>query len=196
MPSTNFYAASLLGAKTSSLTETLSSIYKNKLSYLNKDSKGKLYAPTLESLQKASSHADKIRVAGQLANSLKTYADAAARTGITTRLDEMTDQLLTVTNTVSSSVDALKAKNTLGSVKTSLSSTIQSLQSSLLQMNTLAKSLPKSERSAVALKIKTAADQLASISQKTGLSLSSNNKATLLSSVGARTRTSLVDFLA
>ncbi len=185
----------------STLTSTLASINQERTSFLTKDSKGKYALPSLDSIAKATTPADKLRAVSRMASATKIYTDAATRTGITTRLPEMTKQLETVMNGLTDAVTGLKQKGALKSAQSDVSATLTTLKTCMSQVGRLMNKLPATEAKGIKETLVSLDTKAKSIAQAAGLkyaSIFATGSANATTSTNGSTTNvaKLVDYLA
>ncbi len=185
---------------TTSLASTLASINKEKTSFLTKDAKGKYTLPSLDSIAKATTPADKLKAVSRMASATKIYTDAATKTGITTRLSEMTKQVETVMNGLESAVTSLKQNGTLKASQSEVNTTLTTLKTCMSQIGKLMNKLPATKAKSVKESLVALDTQAKKIAQTANLKYTS--LFTSKGSVSASTTTAtsntnrLVDYLA
>lgn len=132
-----------------SLASTLASINQEKTSFLTKNANGKYTLPTLASIDQAATPTEKLKAVSRLASSTKIYTDAAMKTGIVTRLPEMTKQVETIMDGLETAVSSLQQKGGLKSSRTTIGTTLSTLRTVISQMGKLMDKLPTADAKTV-----------------------------------------------
>lgn len=149
------YFNSQNGKSNATVTEKIAAIYQEKTSFLTKNADGKYSMPTAQLLDEAVTPLQKLQAAYKVASATKVYTDAAAQTGIVTRLSSMTDQVEKVTEALGSAVAGLQDSGSLKSSLGTIKNTLGTLQTIFGQMNNLSGKLPSTEASSLKSKLST-----------------------------------------
>lgn len=202
--STNLSLANYLFNQKSGQSESYASILQKNTSFLTRDSNGKLALPTEADFKKAKTPAEQLRVASNLAKAAKVQTDAAAQTGITTRLSDITtqtkqamDSLKTTVNTI----QALTGEDGLKASKSAISSALSTLRSSMQQINQLSRKTNATTRATLQSTLKDMDSAALSLATTAGLkwssplSSSTTTNQTNKSSTTSSPSSFLVDFL-